>query len=74
MIDTYPRKARLVLDVNWSGHVLGYRDRYSVFNWNDFCRVMHNRTVNSNLYNPPSNPNWRPPPKPRIRVIFEFRP
>lgn len=62
---------RLVVDVNWSGVVGGYTNRYALMSWADFHIVMIQRAAQAALYNPPNSPNWREPPKPRVAVVFQ---
>lgn len=60
---------RLWLDINLSGVVGGYTNRYCLAGWQGFEQFMIDRAVFQQTYNPMNNPNWRPPPKPRIRIV-----
>lgn len=62
---------RLVVDINWSGVIGGFTNRYALMSWDNLREVMLHRNAQAALYNPPSNPNWREPPKPRIAVIYQ---
>ncbi len=61
---------RLIIDLNWSGNVGGYAQRYCLFSWNDLCQIIRNKTNTAALYRMAENPNYRHT-KPRVAVIYQ---
>jgi len=59
---------RLWLDINFSGQIGGYTNRFCLMGWQDVERLIMERNVFHQTSGSSGNPGWNPLPKPRIRI------